>query len=588
MMTISIASAQEQVQKAYIAYFGRPADPAGLELWTQELVGGASIGGIIQAFGNSAESQALYGGDTAEQQITRIYQQLFNRSPDEAGLSYWVNNLETGAISLQAAALTVLSGAVNEDRTLIDAKLNAAKVFTWHLNNDQAGNTYKGEEDATLARNFLSQVTVQTASAQIEADARQLIDTIFDNTWYEFGGNLTSSYNPVFVANGSETYYLNDSNYFNSNYQDSVFIARVGSDLSTPFQLKLGGAEDLHLDAAVVNQSGGIVVAGDYAYSNSGYAYVASLDSELGNLKSAMIGTGQGDVDIMDVTTRANGNIVAVGQQSAVADNDDAYIVEFDANMNVLYERRLDNAGVTNSREELENVVALDDGSTIAWNDDGDFVSFDQTMQLKKAVSFNFDPDSLVQLDNGNLLFSTDNYATDVVLMDSSLNVLNAWDASGSSFKDFTINDAGHIVASWGSRFNGNYDSFFTFDVSDFAAGVQSITSTDAKYITGRNGYTKDIEDILPNGSNFILQGDDDLFTYKPNHETSPNLAAEYRFIEGNLPLKLEALSQTESNYPFSQNIATEAFDVGLAGVPHGLDTVGVSGGINIREMDVL
>lgn len=588
MMTISIASAQEQVQKAYIAYFGRPADPAGLDVWTQELVGGASIGGIIQAFGNSAESQALYGGDTAEQQITRIYQQLFNRSPDEAGLSYWVNNLETGAISLQAAALTVLSGAVNEDRTLIDAKLNAAKVFTWHLNNDQAGNTYKGEEDATLARNFLSQVTVQTASAQIEADARQLIDTIFDNTWYEFGGNLTSSYNPVFVANGSETYYLNDSNYFNSNYQDSVFIARVGSDLSTPFQLKLGGAEDLHLDAAVVNQSGGIVVAGDYAYSNSGYAYVASLDSELGNLKSAMIGTGQGDVDIMDVTTRANGNIVAVGQQSAVADNDDAYIVEFDANMNVLYERRLDNAGVTNSREELENVVALDDGSTIAWNDDGDFVSFDQTMQLKKAVSFNFDPDSLVQLDNGNLLFSTDNYATDVVLMDSSLNVLNAWDASGSSFKDFTINDAGHIVASWGSRFNGNYDSFFTFDVSDFAAGVQSITSTDAKYITGRNGYTKDIEDILPNGSNFILQGDDDLFTYKPNHETSPNLAAEYRFIEGNLPLKLEALSQTESNYPFSQNIATEAFDVGLAGVPHGLDTVGVSGGINIREMDVL
>lgn len=588
MMTISVASAQEQVQKAYIAYFGRPADPAGLELWTQELVGGASIDGIIQAFGNSAESQALYGGDTAEQQITRIYQQLFNRAPDEAGLSYWVNNLETGAISLQAAALTVLSGAVNEDRTLIDTKLNAAKVFTWHLNNDQAGNTYKGEEDATLARSFLSQVTAQTTTAQVEADARQLIDTIFDNTWYEFGGNLTSSYNPVFMADGSETYYLNDSNYFNSNYQDSVFIARVGSDLSTPFQLKLGGAEDLHLDAAVVNQSGGIVVAGDYAYSNSGYAYVASLDSDLGNLKSAMIGTGQGDVDIMDVTTRANGNVVAVGQQSAVADNDDAYIVEFDANMNVLYERRLDNAGVTNSREVLENVVALDDGSTIAWTDDGDFVRFDQTMQLKKAVSFNFDPDSLVQLDNGNLLFSTDNYATDVVLMDSSLNVLSAWDASGSSFKDFTINDAGHIVASWGGRFNGNYDSFFTFDVNDFAVGVQSITSTDAKYITGRNGYTKDIEDILPNGSNFILQGDDDLFTYKPNHETSPNLAAEYRFIEGDLPLKLEALSQTESNYPFSQNIATEAFDVGLAGVPHGLDTVGVSGGINIREMDVL
>ena len=69
-----------QVQKIYVAYYGRPADPAGLSYWGSRLdAAGGNLSSIINAFGTSSESTALYTGDNAAK-VTAIYQQLFNRA----------------------------------------------------------------------------------------------------------------------------------------------------------------------------------------------------------------------------------------------------------------------------------------------------------------------------------------------------------------------------------------------------------------------------------------------------------------------------------------------------------------------------
>jgi len=48
------------VQKIYIGYYQRPADPAGLIYWAERLDGsGGNLNEIIEAFANSAESQTL-------------------------------------------------------------------------------------------------------------------------------------------------------------------------------------------------------------------------------------------------------------------------------------------------------------------------------------------------------------------------------------------------------------------------------------------------------------------------------------------------------------------------------------------------
>ncbi|MGT2490364.1 hypothetical protein ACU4GD_06975 [Cupriavidus basilensis] len=64
----------DQVQKVYIAYYGRPADPVGLELWSTKLdLAGGNLNAIIDAFGNSAESNALYGNQSYEAKVNAIY-----------------------------------------------------------------------------------------------------------------------------------------------------------------------------------------------------------------------------------------------------------------------------------------------------------------------------------------------------------------------------------------------------------------------------------------------------------------------------------------------------------------------------------
>ena len=76
---------EERVLAAYLAYYGRPADPGGLEYWSKRLVReGGNINSIIDAFGESEEYQKRFGDLTENQLVTNLYQQLFGRDPDPA------------------------------------------------------------------------------------------------------------------------------------------------------------------------------------------------------------------------------------------------------------------------------------------------------------------------------------------------------------------------------------------------------------------------------------------------------------------------------------------------------------------------
>ena len=103
---ISEVPYEDQIQKVYIAYYQRPADPEGLLYWSQKLseVNG-DLSGIINAFANSAESQALYGGKTVEEIFTEIYQAAFNRDPDPEGLAWYTEKINLGEYSLTDVCL---------------------------------------------------------------------------------------------------------------------------------------------------------------------------------------------------------------------------------------------------------------------------------------------------------------------------------------------------------------------------------------------------------------------------------------------------------------------------------------------------
>jgi hypothetical protein len=123
--------AELTVSRAYIAYYGRAADPGGLAYWSNRLNNeGGDLSSIIQAFGYSQEFNDRFGDLGTQELIRNLYQQLFNRQPDPGGLAYYTGELTAGRKSLQTIALNILYGATGSDVSIIENKLAVAQYFT--------------------------------------------------------------------------------------------------------------------------------------------------------------------------------------------------------------------------------------------------------------------------------------------------------------------------------------------------------------------------------------------------------------------------------------------------------------------------
>lgn len=146
------------LNKAYLAYFGRPADAVG-----QAYFATLEQADVIKAFDASAESQAIYGGDTAAK-INAIYKNLFNREAEPAGLTYWLSLVSSGRVTPAGAAFSILEGAQGTDKTAIDNKLAASEAFIKAVDTTTEIVNYSGLNAAASARAFLATVDASAAS----------------------------------------------------------------------------------------------------------------------------------------------------------------------------------------------------------------------------------------------------------------------------------------------------------------------------------------------------------------------------------------------------------------------------------------
>ena len=162
---------KDTVQKAYIAYYGRPADPEGLYYWIGRLEAeGGSFNALIDAFGNSEESISLYNGYSGEALIEAIYLQLLGREAESGGLNYYVTLLNTGQASAANIAQRIFDGASGDDATMLNNKLGVANKFTDSLNTDSKIASYAGDYAASKARELIDAVTVDTIVSLVDTD----------------------------------------------------------------------------------------------------------------------------------------------------------------------------------------------------------------------------------------------------------------------------------------------------------------------------------------------------------------------------------------------------------------------------------
>ena len=164
-----MALTTQQIQEAYVTFFSRPADVAGLNYWSSYA---GSVADLYATFAKSDEYSSIFDKLSNSQKVAAVYQNLFGRAPELEGLNYWTLQLDTGAVTVAGLALTVAAGAQSTDATIVANRVIAATAFTNELDSGAKALAYQGDAANTIAKQWLSSVTDDASLAAANTPAK--------------------------------------------------------------------------------------------------------------------------------------------------------------------------------------------------------------------------------------------------------------------------------------------------------------------------------------------------------------------------------------------------------------------------------
>jgi len=306
------------VQQLYVSFFGRPADPTGLANFEAALAGAnapedaqslvlaystnTTVKQLIDSFGTSKESMALYGSGSTTDFVTAIFNNVLDRPPQSGGLSFWVNAIDSGSATRGNAALGILAGALANqtaqgllDAQLIQNRIAAATTFTTDIQTPAELRGYAGAAAAQTARTLLANVT---AATNLSTYATTINLTVQSLSKYAIGGALTG-----LAAGGTITLLNNGSDALtlsaNGTYQFPTALPDGASYAVTIGTLPIG-------EACAISNGQQQLVVGDVTFVNVAchlpYAFAIDL----------------GGNTISQYSLQANGNL-SIDAQATVA-----------------------------------------------------------------------------------------------------------------------------------------------------------------------------------------------------------------------------------------------------------------------------
>jgi len=177
-----------QLQELYVAYFGRAADPTGLDYWTSKGITTTKFAADMYA---QAEFKDAYGSLSVEAQVNQIYKNLFDRDADVSGLTYWTQQINLGNLKLAEIATDLIWAAQNnsgssDDKTALTNRSNAAIAYTAEVKSSTAGilayaptstDPWTSGANITTAINYLAGIDKDTAhtAAGITASVASIV-----------------------------------------------------------------------------------------------------------------------------------------------------------------------------------------------------------------------------------------------------------------------------------------------------------------------------------------------------------------------------------------------------------------------------
>lgn len=256
------------VQSLYVAYYGRPADSAGQTYWA-ERADAEGQGAILDAFGNSEEFTQEYGDLGNEELVDSLYQQLFGRSADAEGQSYYAGVLASGDKSLSEIAVTIMNAAQGSDVDAIDAKTEVAQYYTDHV--------AEGEYEVDAAQSLVAEVDGETSEQEIAAAKAEVDASTGDE-------QTPPADEQIQVVDGSEitadnrSFSLGDNQAIRFTGVDSSETINVDG-LTADKTLMVEGSENITLNLDTGSAASGQLAIEDSAVTLSGIQQDSTLTS---------------------------------------------------------------------------------------------------------------------------------------------------------------------------------------------------------------------------------------------------------------------------------------------------------------------
>lgn len=473
------------LNKAYLAYFGRPADLTGKTYFAT-----LEQADVIKAFDASAESQALYGTDVAAK-VNAIYMNLFNREAEPAGLTYWTTLITQGRVTAAEAALSILNGAQGTDATSVSNKLAAATAFVAAMDTTPEMVGYSGMDAAASARTWLKAVneTEATLTAAV-AGAQAAVTTAIAQSSGEGGGGFQ-------LTNGTD---VRSANVFTSglvytpggddrinSLQDEDRLTGTGTNPT--LNATVGNANDNGATTITPTMTG--IETINVAFLGSGATAVNQLDlqdatgvTKAINITRVSDGTGNAQIDnINAVPTNLSlsnsgqpGAVVTFGfKAAAVAGATDSTTLTVD-DVQVAGITVQDRNGTAGSGIETLNLVSDDGSNTVG------VLTAEDIEILKISGDSNLRLGGQGTVVNGTLVEAT-TFTTGLANVAGSLTTINA--------ADFT----GNLTLNLGAEFQAGADGTSGKPVQ---LSVTGGTGNDTFRLTGSNvnGTTTDTDRI--------------------------------------------------------------------------------------------
>ena len=106
---------KDDAMRLYQTALDRSGDQAGAQYWLDQIDSGTeSFVNVAASFLQSAEYADQYGVQTNTQFVEQLYQNAFDRAADQPGLNYWLNELNTGTSRAQVLASIASSTEASE------------------------------------------------------------------------------------------------------------------------------------------------------------------------------------------------------------------------------------------------------------------------------------------------------------------------------------------------------------------------------------------------------------------------------------------------------------------------------------------